>query len=69
MTSGKSGGSLVFTREEGSEWQRMQASRLMAAACEVAGIEPRATFHDLRRSYASLLINRGTDAEVMRICG
>jgi len=24
------------------------------------------TFHDLRRSYASLLINRGTDAEVIR---
>jgi len=52
MTSGKSGGSLVFTREDGSEWQRMQASRLMAVACEAAGIEPRATFHDLRRSYA-----------------
>lgn len=31
-----------------------------------AKIRPAATFHDLRRSYASLLINRGTDAEVIR---
>jgi integrase len=66
MTSGKSGDSLVFTREDGSEWQRMQASRLMASACEAAEIDPRATFHDLRRSYASLLINRGTDAEIIK---
>jgi integrase len=44
----------------------MQASRYMRDACVVAKIEPPATFHDLRRSYASLLINRGSDAEVTK---
>jgi integrase len=44
----------------------MQAARYMRDACTAAKIEPPATFHDLRRSYASLLINRGTDAEIIK---
>ncbi|MEP7242116.1 MAG: tyrosine-type recombinase/integrase [Gammaproteobacteria bacterium] len=63
------------SRADGSPWYRMQASRYMEDACEAAKIEPPATFHDLRRIYASLLINRGTDAEIIKellghgICG
>jgi integrase len=43
---------------------RMAVSRQMKAACEAAGISPPAVFHDLRRSYGSLLLNEGvaTDA-------
>ncbi len=66
MTAGKRGDELVFTRADGSPWYRMQASRYMRDACRAGKIEPPATFHDLRRSYASLLINRGTDAEIIK---
>lgn len=38
----------------------------MARASKASRITPPARFHDLRRSYASLLINRGTDAEINR---
>jgi integrase len=66
MTAGKRGDELVFTRADGSLWYRMQASRYMKDACAAAKIEPPAPFHDLRHSYASLLINRGTDAEIIK---
>lgn len=66
VTAGREGNELVFKRADGGRWQRMDASRYMARASAAARIKPPATFHDLRRSYASLLINRGTDAEVIR---
>ena len=66
LTSGKAAGDTVFVRADGRPWYRMEASRLMARACTKAKISPPATFHDLRRSYASLLINAGTDAEIIQ---
>jgi len=66
VTSGRAGDDLVFPRQDGQPWRRMDASRYMARASIAAKIRPAATFHDLRRSYASLPINRGTDAEVIR---
>jgi integrase len=66
ITAGRAGDDLVFPRHDGQPWRRMDASRYMARASVAAKIRPPATFHDLRRSYASLLINRGTDAEVIR---
>jgi integrase len=50
---------LVFDRTT-----RMTVSRAMKLACVAAGISPPAVFHDLRRSYGSLLLNEGvaTDA-------
>lgn len=65
-TAGKQGDKLVFTRADGHPWQRIHASRGMRRACTRAGINPPATFHDLRRSYASLLINKKTDVEVIQ---
>jgi integrase len=66
VTAGRIGDESVFKRDNGAAWIRMDASRYMVRASEVAKIKPPATFHDLRRSYASLLINRGTDAEIIR---
>jgi len=66
LTAGREGDDLVFKRADDTSWQRMDASRYMARASAAARLKPPATFHDLRRSYASLLINRGTDAEVIR---
>ncbi|HEY2675348.1 MAG TPA: site-specific integrase [Steroidobacteraceae bacterium] len=66
ITAGRAGDDSVFQRQDGEGWIRMDASRYMARASEAAKIKPPARFHDLRRSYASLLINRGTDAEIIR---
>lgn len=66
LTAGKAGDALVFTGADGSAWTRMRVSRHMAAACKAAKITPTATFHDLRRSYASLLLNQGAEAEVIQ---
>ena len=65
-TAGKHGDELVFTRADGHPRQRIHASRGMKRACTRAGINQPATFHDLRRSYASLLINKKTEVEVIQ---
>ncbi|MGH8258600.1 MAG: tyrosine-type recombinase/integrase, partial [Steroidobacteraceae bacterium] len=41
-------------------------SRGMRAACAAAAITPPAKFHDLRRSYGSLLLNSGAPAHVVQ---
>jgi integrase len=45
---------------------RISVSRGMRAACKASGIEPPATFHDLRRTYGSLLLNSGAPAHVVQ---
>ena len=66
VTAGKVGDGLVFQRDSGEPWQRIHASRNMARACSAAEISPPVIFHDLRRSYGSLLLNRGAGAEVIQ---
>ncbi|MEZ5514074.1 MAG: site-specific integrase [Steroidobacteraceae bacterium] len=66
VTAGKAGDELVFTRADGQKWYSMEVSRQMARVSKNAKLEPPVRFHDLRRSYASLLINAGTDAEIIR---
>src|SRR6266446_2438056 len=45
---------------------RIAISRGMRAACLAAKIAPPATFHDLRRSYGSLLLNAGASTDVIQ---
>jgi len=66
ITAGKAGDAALFQQDSGEPWQRIHASRYMARACKAAKISPPAIFHDLRRSYGSLLLNRGAEAEVIR---
>lgn len=49
----------VFSREDGSPWYRLAIARAMQAASAAAKIKPPATFHALRHTYASHLIQRG----------
>lgn len=49
----------VFARTDGSSWYRLAIARGMQAACKAAKIKPAATFHTLRHSYASHLIQEG----------
>jgi integrase len=66
ITAGRPGDTIVFQQVSGAPWQRIHASRYMARACEAAKISPPVIFHDLRRSYGSLLLNRGAGAEVIQ---
>lgn len=57
ITAGKLGDELVFTKGDGTGWGYQDQKGRMARACKHASIAPAATFHDLRRTYGSLLIN------------
>lgn len=56
---------LMLTQASGEDWGRALQSRRMRAACRKAGISPPATFHDLRRTYGSLLVNSGAPMAVI----
>ncbi len=45
---------------------RINVSRQMRAACVAADIDPPAVFHDLRRSYGSLLLNSGASSDAIQ---
>jgi integrase len=45
---------------------RIAVSRGMRSACRAAEIAPPATFHDLRRSYGSLLLNSGAPVHIVQ---
>jgi integrase len=66
VTAGKAGEALIFLQSSGAPWKRIHSSRYMTRACVAANITPSAVFHDLRRSYGSLLLNAGADAEVIQ---
>jgi len=66
MTAGRPADAPVFVSDSGEAWTRMQVSRSMQRSCAAAKIAPRAVFHDLRRSYGSLLLNAGANAEVIQ---
>ena len=56
--------SLFATAAESGRGCRCRA--LCSESCAAAKIAPRAVFHDLRRSYGSLLLNAGANAEVIQ---
>lgn len=69
LTAGKRGDQPLFLRDSYTNrnrnsdkvlrpWRKSEASRPMADGCEAAGLEP-LTFHELRHTYASGLVNRG----------
>jgi integrase len=49
----------MFSRSDGSPWYRMAVVRAMRAACEGGKIIPPATFHTIRHTYASHLVQAG----------
>jgi integrase len=58
LTAGKQSDEAPFTRGDGSAWYRMALVRAMRAACTAAKIKPAATFHTLRHTYASHLVQQ-----------
>lgn len=59
LTAGKEEGERLFARADGSRWHRMAVVRAMRASCEAGKISPVATFHALRHTYASHLVQAG----------
>jgi integrase len=61
LVKGKTREDLVFDRTT-----RMAVSREMKAACGAAEISPPAVFHDLRRTYGSLLLNEHVASDAIQ---
>lgn len=59
LTAGKSNDTSLFRRADGSRWYRMALLRAMNDACVGGRISPPATFHTLRHTYASHLVQNG----------
>jgi integrase len=67
ITAGRPGDALMFLRDGverrrlhqvGEAWGKSEQARFMALACEEAKVPP-ASFHELRHTYASGLVNAG----------
>ena len=67
ITAGRPAGERIFLRDQvarrkrqevGCAWGHGDQSRFMADACTAAGLDPLG-FHELRHSYASMLVNAG----------
>lgn len=62
---GKTGDDWMFVQSDGEPWANALQTRRMVEACKAGKIVPKATFHDLRRTYGSLLVNSGAPLEVI----
>ncbi len=60
LASARKASDLLFTRKDGTPWHRVAVIRAMHAACAAAKIDPPATFYALRHTYASHLVQAGT---------
>jgi integrase len=59
LTAGLPEDAPLFLRADGSPWYRVALVRAMRAACASAKVRPAATFHTLRHTYASHLVQAG----------
>ena len=66
LTAGRTARELIFRRDDGRQWlPSQQQERPLEEASSQAKIEPPATFHILRHSYASALAMRGVPMGVI----
>ena len=65
LTAGKTGRDLVFVRDDAKAWGPSHQQRPLDAASARTKIEPAATFHILRHTYASALAMRGVPIGVI----
>lgn len=59
ITAGRSNDALLFLRDDGSQWSRGDQRRPLLDACTNARIDPPASFHVLRHTYASQRLMKG----------
>jgi integrase len=65
LTAGKAARDLIFLRDDGNPWGASHQQRPLDAASDRAKLEPPATFHILRHTYASALAMRGVPMGVI----
>jgi integrase len=65
LTAGRPTGQLVFPRANGTAWGPSQQQRPLEEASKHASLNPPATFHVLRHTYASLLAMKGVPMGVI----
>jgi integrase len=65
LTAGRGPQEALFLRGDGNPWGASHQIRPIKAASERAGIDPPATFHILRHTYASTLAMRGVPMGVI----
>jgi integrase len=65
LTVGRTSRDLVFQRADNSAWLASQQRRPLESACKRGSIEPAASFHVLRHSYASALAMKGVPMGVI----
>jgi integrase len=56
---GRAGDDLLFSKADGSAWQKSEQSRPMIEACQHARITPALGFHQLRHTWASHAVMNG----------
>lgn len=61
LSAGRHGAEPMFLRADSQPWGRSHQKRRMEAASEKAEIDPPATFHELRHTYASHYLMSGGD--------
>jgi integrase len=65
LTAGKTGRGPIFVRDDGKIWGASHQQRPLDAASARAKLDPPATFHILRHTYASALAMRGVPMGVI----
>jgi site-specific recombinase XerD len=64
-TFGKPSTALIFAKPDGKPWGKSHQHRPLREACERADIEPAASFHVLRHTYATMLLRAGAPLPVI----
>ena len=61
LIANKTSGDYVFSRSDGRRLTSRTGQKIFSAACQKAGVKAGATFHCLRHSFATHLLEQGVD--------
>jgi site-specific recombinase XerD len=66
LVAGKSGNDLVFASERGGKLTTRTAQKVFEKSLRDSGVKKNATFHSLRHSFATHLLENGTDVRFVQ---